>query len=178
MRFKGEKNWSIVILKYSLCFYNFIFLVNPFKVKSLNILPSSFFIRCQDVWFVESAFGQFFTNGNCSIFYHSVCIRLVGTISGGIPTVRIFQVAVWLVIGTGCLSVLVALFGYVAVALESRNLLAWVPSQSEVTLSYMYCLVHDISVGSLCCRIHHWAFILCLSRKVGFRTKGKTHVHM
>ena len=39
---------------------------------------------------------------------------------------KVYEVTIWLVVITGGLSVLIALFGYTAVAFESQHLLAWV----------------------------------------------------
>merc|ERR1719219_2337950 len=38
---------------------------------------------------------------------------------------KVYEITIWLVVATGALSVLIALLGYTALALESRNLLAW-----------------------------------------------------
>ena len=38
---------------------------------------------------------------------------------------QVYEVTVWLLIGTGAVSVLISLLGYTAVAFESRQLVAW-----------------------------------------------------
>lgn len=87
---KGENGFSLVCLKYSLCLYNFIFLLSGCVVCGLGL------------WTVLDK-------------WEMVTI---------IPS-PVYQVTIWMVISTGCVSVLVALLGYTAAAFESRCLLAW-----------------------------------------------------
>jgi len=80
---------SAECLKYSLCFYNFIFLLSGCAVFGLGLWT------LLEKW----DFIQLITNGT-------------------------YEATVWLLVSTGLLSILTALLGYTAVALESRGLLA------------------------------------------------------
>jgi len=80
---------SVKYLKYSLCFYNFIFLLSGCVICGLG------------VW---------------TLLEKLVFVRLM--------TTSTYQVTIWLLVATGCLSVITSLIGYTSIALEKRGLLA------------------------------------------------------
>jgi len=77
-------------LKYTLCLYNFVFLLSGCVICSLGL------------W---------------TILEKWVFVQLMAS--------QTYEATTWLLVSTGCLSVVAALIGYTAIAFENRCLLAW-----------------------------------------------------
>jgi len=77
-------------LKYTLCLYNFVFLLSGCVICGLGL------------W---------------TILEKWVFVQLMSSVA--------YEATIWLMVSTGCLSILTALLGYSAVAFESRCLLGW-----------------------------------------------------